>query len=205
MTVGTLGIVPYSDSAALLVLASASPRRRELLAQLGVRFRSTVAEIDETRLPGEEAEPYAVRVAAAKGRAVADLNSCAGLPVLAADTVVAIDGYVLQKPADRKAGVEMLMRLAGCEHHVISAVAVVHGGVLRTSVNRTAVRLSNITRDQANRYWDTGEPEDKAGGYAIQGLGAVFVAHIEGSYSAVMGLPLFETARLLAQCGIGVL
>jgi len=201
--------VPYSDSSAdssvSLVLASASPRRHELLAQLGVRFRSTAAEIDETRLASEEAVPYALRVAAAKGRAVADLESSGQLPVLAADTVVALDGHVLQKPADREGGVEMLMRLAGREHDVISAVVVVHGGVLRTSVNRTVVRFSDITRDQANRYWDTGEPEDKAGGYAIQGLGAVFVAHIEGSYSAVMGLPLFETARLLAQCGIVVL
>jgi len=204
-----LAIVPYSDSSAdssvSLVLASASPRRHELLAQLGVRFRSTAAEIDETRLASEEAVPYALRVAAAKGRAVADLESSGQLPVLAADTVVALDGHVLQKPADREGGVEMLMRLAGREHDVISAVVVVHGGVLRTSVNRTVVRFSDITRDQANRYWDTGEPEDKAGGYAIQGLGAVFVAHIEGSYSAVMGLPLFETARLLAQCGIVVL
>ena len=197
--------MPYPDSSASLVLASASPRRHELLAQLGVRFRSTAAEIDETRLASEEAVPYALRVAAAKGRAVADLESSAGLPVLAADTVVALDGHVLQKPADREGGVDMLMRLAGREHDVISAVVVVHGGVLRTSVNRTAVRFSDITRDQANRYWDTGEPEDKAGGYAIQGLGAVFVAHIEGSYSAVMGLPLFEAARLLAQCGIAVL
>ena len=197
--------MPYPDSSASLVLASASPRRHELLAQLGVRFRSTAAEIDETRLASEEAVPYALRVAAAKGRAVANLESSAGFPVLAADTVVALDGHVLQKPADREGGVEMLMRLAGREHDVISAVVVVHGGVLRTSVNRTLVRFSDITRDQANRYWDTGEPEDKAGGYAIQGLGAVFVAHIEGSYSAVMGLPLFETARLLAQCGIVVL
>jgi septum formation protein len=196
--------VPHPDSSVSLVLASASPRRHELLAQLGVRFRSTAAEIDEKRLAGEEAVSYAVRVATAKGRAVADLQSSAELPVLGADTVVTLDGYVLQKPADRAEGVEMLMQLAGREHHVISAVAVVHGGVLRTSVNRTAVRFSDITRDQANRYWDTGEPEDKAGGYAIQGLGAVFVAHIEGSYSAVMGLPLFETARLLAQCGLVV-
>jgi len=200
-----MAIAPYPDSSASLVLASASPRRHELLAQLGVRFRSTAAEIDETRLASEEAVPYALRVAAAKGRAVADLESSGQLPVLAADTVVALDGHVLQKPADREGGVEMLMRLAGREHDVISAVVVVHGGVLRTSVNRTVVRFSDITRDQANRYWDTGEPEDKAGGYAIQGLGAVFVAHIEGSYSAVMGLPLFETARLLAQCGIVVL
>jgi len=200
-----LAIVPYPDSSVSLVLASASPRRRELLAQLGVRFRSTAAEIDETRLASEEAVPYALRVATAKGRAVADLESSAELPVLAADTVVALDGHVLQKPADREQGVEMLMRLAGREHDVISAVVVVHGGVLRTSVNRTAVRFSDISMDQANRYWDTGEPEDKAGGYAIQGLGAVFVAHIEGSYSAVMGLPLFETARLLEQCGIVVL
>lgn len=146
-----------------------------------------------------------MRVAAAKGRAVANLASSAGLPVLAADTVVAIDGHVLQKPADRDSGIDMLTRLAGREHHVISAVVVVHDGALLTSVNRTSVRFGAITRDQANRYWDTGEPQDKAGGYAIQGLGAVFVEYIAGSYSAVVGLPLFETARLLEQCGIGLL
>lgn len=184
-----------------LILASASPRRRELLMQIGVQHRVLPVDIDETPRPGEVPEMFAERIAREKARA--GWAACGGaLPVLAADTDVVLDGQILGKPRNRAHGVEMLRRLSGQTHHVLSAVALIctGGEALRLSVSRVRMRL--ITPAEIDAYWASGEPADKAGGYAIQGLGATFVEYLEGSYSGVMGLPLCETAALFRECGI---
>jgi septum formation protein len=186
-------------------LASASPRRQALLTQIGIGYTLLHAEVDEARLPGEPAEDYVRRVALEKARAGrALLSGQAGLPVLGADTAVVADGRIMGKPRDRDEGIDMLLSLSGRSHQVLSAVAL--------SAAREAVRVSEsrvtfrtLTRAQCAAYWDTGEPLDKAGGYAIQGRAAVFVSRLEGSYSGVMGLPVYETAELLREFGIEVL
>jgi septum formation protein len=185
-----------------LILASASPRRRELLAQLGVPFEVAAAAIDETPRPGETVEALVVRLAIAKARA-----GQKGAPealVIGSDTEVELDGRIFGKPGDEAAGVEMLLSLAGRTHTVWSAVAVVQGALEDVRVNRSRVAFRAISSAEARAYWASGEPRDKAGGYAIQGLGAVFVSHLEGSYSGVMGLPVFETAALLAEFGVAI-
>ena len=186
-------------------LASASPRRRQLLEQMGLRFEAAAADVDEGLRPGEAAEDYVSRVAEAKARAVVRRLGNPGLPVLAADTAVVLDGAVLGKPRDRADGVAMLGRLAGRSHQVLSAVALWHAGEIRKALSRSRVSFRAISPEEAAAYWASGEPADKAGGYGIQGLGAVFVESLEGSYSGVMGLPLFETAALLKEIGIDVL
>lgn len=177
------------------ILASASPRRRDLLAQIGARFRVAAVDLDETPLPGEAPEDYVGRLARAKAAAGSALFP--GLPVLAADTTVTVDGRPMGKPADEEEAVAMLMALSGRAHSVHTAVAMVQGerGALRHS--HTRVRFRPLDPRECRAYWRTGEPADKAGGYAIQGLGAVFVEAIEGSYSGVVGLPLAETWELL--------
>ena len=192
---------------AILCLASASPRRRELLMQIGVPHLAQPADLDETPLVGEAPADYVERLARAKAQAVWRERRAAGalrLPVLGADTTVTIDNHVLGKPADETALQAMFERLSGREHEVWSAVALANerGTVSRRSCTRVKFRV--ITPAQVARYWASGEPRDKAGGYAIQGLGALFVERIEGSYSGVVGLPLFETAVLLVAAGIGV-
>lgn len=183
------------------VLASKSPRRQELLAQLGLRFTVVTADIPEQPRAGEAAADYALRIAREKALAVQRAAGTA-LPVLGADTDVVVDGVILGKPRDRADGMAMLLRLAGRAHEVYSAVAVVQGERVETALSVTRVHFGAITPDQAAAYWDTGEPVDKAGGYAIQGLGAQFVRAIEGSYSGVVGLPLYETVELLRGFGI---
>jgi len=185
-----------------LVLASASPRRRALLEQIGVPHRVQPVDVDETPRPGEAPEVLALRLALAKARAGAALAG--GAPVLGADTVVVLDGRCLGKPAGRAEAVETLCRLGGREHEVVTAVALCEGGREASRLSVSRVRMRPITRAEAEAYWETGEPRDKAGGYAIQGLGAVFVAELRGSYSGVMGLPLHETAELLAAFGVPV-
>jgi len=187
-----------------LVLASASPRRSELLAQIGVRFRRQVVNIDETPRARESAEDYVRRVALEKARAARrELGDDEAL-VLGADTAVVIDGRPLGKPADLAHARDMLRRLSGRTHRVLSAVALVgEREALRVSESRVWFRPLNDAEIEA--YWGTGEPHDKAGGYAIQGLGAVFVERLEGSYSGVMGLPLYETAQLLKEFGMDIL
>ncbi|MHC6227200.1 Maf family protein [Pseudomonas sp. X10] len=184
-----------------LFLASGSPRRRELLAQIGVPFTSVVAPVDETPLPGESAPAYVERLARAKAQA-----GLAGLArpavVLGADTAVVLDGRILGKPEGRGHALAMLAELAGREHQVLTAVALTDGQRCLSQCVASEVRLRPISPDEAQRYWATGEPLDKAGGYAIQGLGAIFVTGLQGSYSAVVGLPLSETAELLGQFGI---
>lgn len=186
-------------------LASASPRRRELLQQLGVACVVRPADVDESIRSGERPDEYVRRVAAGKARAVAASAAEPATLVLAADTAVVHDGKIFGKPADRADALQMLARLSGSSHEVYSGVAVMGGPECRHAVSRSAVRFRVISAAEAGAYWDTGEPADKAGAYGIQGLGAVFVESLNGSYSGVMGLPLFETARLLESFGYRLL
>ncbi len=179
-----------------LYLASGSPRRRELLTQIGVPFSVVSAPIDETPLPDEGVSAYAVRLARAKAEAGFARLRGPGV-VLAADTVVSASCQILGKPRDREHALAMLAQLSDDHHQVITAVAVTDGTRCLDVCVGTHVYFRAISPQEAERYWATGEPLDKAGGYAIQGLGAVFVRELIGSYSTVVGLPLFETARLL--------
>ena len=187
-----------------IYLASASPRRRELLEQIGVRYRQLLVDVPEVPQPQEVAEMYVLRVALAKARAGRALLAAGErLPVLGADTAVVIDGEVLGKPRDRSDALAMMARLSGQWHQVISAVAVVSPeGEEHSRLSVSAVQFRPVTREEAEAYWQSGEPGDKAGGYAIQGRAAVFIERLEGSYSGVMGLPLFETAEVLERFGI---
>jgi septum formation protein len=184
-------------------LASASPRRRELLAAQGYRFAVIDASIAEVPEPGESARHYVERMAAGKARAGrAALPAGDRRPVLAADTEVVVDGCILGKPGTLPQEQEMLGLLSGRAHRVLSAVALDDGGSLAVVVTETVVHLRELESAEIRAYWRSGEPCDKAGGYAIQGLAAAFVERIVGSYSGVVGLPLFETARLLQDSGI---
>jgi septum formation protein len=185
-------------------LGSASPRRSELLRQIGVRFEVRPAAIPEAQRVGEPAAAYVARLAAAKAEAVwAGLAPSAPRPVLAADTAVVLDERVLGKPADQDAAVAMLEQLSGRSHRVLTAVALRCGSGTETVLSESEVRFRATTGAEREAYCRTGEPLDKAGGYGIQGRAAVFVEHLRGSYSAVVGLPLFETATLLERCGVG--
>lgn len=191
----------------MLYLASGSPRRRELLQQIGVPFARVTAEVDECWRPGEPALDYARRLAAEKagaGRTLLLQQGIADPLVLGADTIGLLDEEILAKPRDREDAVAMLLRMAGRTHQVITAVALASVGGVQVAHSLTAVTFHPLSRQQAEAYWDTGEPADKAGAYGIQGLGAVFVSRIEGSYTGVVGLPLFETAQLLQQAGVPV-
>jgi septum formation protein len=185
-------------SSAFVHLASGSPRRRELLRQIGVAFRVIAAAVDEHVLPGESAPDYVRRLAAAKAEAGWRCSRDPDAPVLAADTAVVLDEEILGKPTDRLDGEQMLRRLSGRTHTVLTAVALRSAAGLDLLVSHSFVTFRRIEAAEAAAYWDTGEPVDKAGGYAIQGRGAVFIADLRGSYSGVMGLPLFETAQLLS-------
>jgi nucleoside triphosphate pyrophosphatase len=184
----------------VLRLASVSPRRRELLAQIGVPHVVTGAHIDESALPGELPRAYVQRMARAKAQAVWERDP--SLPVLAADTTVVLDGVIFGKPQDRDDAVRMLSTLSGRTHEVLTAVALAtrSGVAMRLSESRVTFRA--LTTAECSAYWDTGEPRDKAGAYAVQGFAAVFIESLAGSYSGVMGLPLFETAQLLAAAGV---
>ncbi|HDS1766169.1 Maf-like protein [Pseudomonas putida] len=185
----------------LLYLASGSPRRRELLTQIGVPFIVINAPVDESPLPSESAPAYVERLARAK--AAAGLARVDGpAVVLGADTAVVLDGRILGKPENREDALAMLADLSGREHQVLTAVALDDGQRVHSFCVTSKVRFRAISTDEAQRYWASGEPVDKAGGYAVQGLGAVFVTGLSGSYSAVVGLPLCETADLLGQFGI---
>jgi len=187
-----------------LVLASASPRRAALLQQIGIRFRQQTADIDERRLAGESPADYVRRLALDKARAVYQRVGSEQLPVLGSDTTVVVDDDLLGKPATMAEHVQMMKRLSGRSHRVLTAVAIVSDDE-RVISSETRVFFRAITEYEAECYWQTGEPADKAGGYAIQGLGAAFIERIDGSYSGVMGLPLFETGTLLEEFGIQVL
>jgi septum formation protein len=184
----------------MIRLASASPRRRELLTQIGVPHIVTVPHIDESALPGERPADYVQRIARAKAEAV--WNGDNSLPVLSADTTVVLNGEMFGKPSGREHAIDMLARLSGKTHEVMTAVVLVSASGTAVRMNTSEVRFRTLTLEECAAYWETGEPRDKAGGYAIQGRAAVFVESIAGSYSGVMGLPLFETAALLREAGI---
>ncbi|MFR0692626.1 Maf family protein [Enterobacterales bacterium AE_CKDN230030158-1A_HGKHYDSX7] len=188
---------------AQLYLASSSPRRRELLTQIGLPFNIVPASIDETPEAGESAPAYVERLARSKAQAGLNfLAQRADVCVLGADTAVVLDGRILGKPVDRDDALATLQALSGREHEVLTAVAVADRDRCEARVVSSRVTFREISAEEAERYWETGEPQDKAGGYAIQGLAAVFVSRVEGSYSAVVGLPLCETSALLADFSI---
>lgn len=186
-----------------IVLASASARRSQLLRQIGVRHEVVAADIDECPQPGEHPAAYVERLARDKAQAVVNaLDGRPDRPVLAADTTVVEGGRIFGKPEDEAACVAMLGALAGRTHEVLTAIALWNAGQLRLVLSTSYVTFRAIDAGECRRYWVTGEPAGKAGAYAIQGRGAVFVSRLEGSFSGVMGLPLFETAALLDAAGV---
>ncbi|HTW38206.1 MAG TPA: Maf family protein [Steroidobacteraceae bacterium] len=187
-------------AAPVLCLASASPRRRELLAQIGVAHEVAPAEIDEARLAGEPPREYVLRLA--RGKALAIHAHRPQEPVLAADTAVVLGQSVYGKPRDRADALAMLKALGGRAHQVLTAVALATPAGLTSALSESTVELRALSEAECLAYWDTGEPLDKAGAYAIQGCGAVFVRSLRGSFSGVMGLPLYETAQLLRAAGL---
>jgi septum formation protein len=203
-------VITQSDRG--IYLASRSPRRRELLAQIGVRFHlllfrdkpETDAELDESPLAEETPAAYVERVARAKALAGWKRLEQRNLPraaVLAADTTVALDGRILGKPADRRDAAAMLAELAGTRHQVLSAVAVKQESQFESVLSVSEVEFKPLSPDEIRLYCATGECDDKAGAYAIQGRAAQFVVELRGSFSGVMGLPLYETAQLLERMG----
>jgi septum formation protein len=183
-----------------LTLASTSPRRQEILAALGVKFEVAVVDVDERRLQHETAEQMVLRLALAKAEAAASAHL-----VIGADTAVIAGDRILGKPQDKKEAVAMLLSLSGRGHCVLTGVALLGPQGVETALSATEVYFREISRDEAVAYWQSGEPCDKAGAYGIQGLGGIFVERIEGSYSGVVGLPIYETAQLLRNAGISVL
>lgn len=188
------------SSSPQLHLASTSPRRREILQSLGIEFAVAMVETDESPQTGESAEDLVLRLAIAKAEAATGADY-----VLGSDTVVVLDDCVLGKPVDADDAVDMLLALSGRSHSVLTGVALRTPNGTRTVLSKTDVWFREIDRDEAIRYWHSGEPADKAGGYGIQGRGGIFVEAIHGSYSGVMGLPVFETVELLKSAGIEVL
>jgi septum formation protein len=195
-----------------IYLASRSARRRDLLKQMGVNFEMLLlregagreADFDETPLPGETPRDYAMRLAKLKAEAGwtrLEQRRLMRHPVLAADTTVALGNEILAKPKDREDAVAMLKRLSGSTHFVYSAVAVKFNDRMEDAMSETTVRFKPLSDDEIRRYVATGEPFDKAGAYGIQGKAGMFIEHISGSYTGVMGLPVFETARLLSAFG----
>jgi septum formation protein len=190
-------------SARSIYLASGSPRRRELLQQIGVSFQVIGADLDETALQGESALAYVSRLAQAKAAVGWERSRASGdAPVLAADTAVVLDGRILGKPKGLDDAMAMLLELSGRTHEVLTAVALRSRSGIEGKVSRSTVTFRPIDPSEARAYWETGEPSDKAGAYAIQGYAAIFIADLKGSYSGVMGLPLFETAALLEAAGV---
>jgi septum formation protein len=187
-----------------LILASASPRRKELLEQLGVKFHVHAVDMDESMLPGETVLQHVKRLALEKARLGFEQISQQGNDpaVLAADTVVEIGGEVLGKPENRQQAAVFLTRLSGKKHKVHTAVAVVTGTKELTEISSSEVEFTTLSEQKIAAYVATGEPLDKAGAYAIQGIAAQFIVNLNGSYSGVMGLPLYETALLFSACGV---
>jgi len=189
----------------LIVLASGSPRRQELLRQINLPHQVRPADVDETRSPGEPPSDYACRIALDKAEHVARLlDGADDRIILAADTAVVLGDEVIGKPADAEVAASMLRRLSGREHQVLTAVAGIRGGRRLLELSVSSVAFRPISETEISTYVASGEPMGKAGAYAIQGCAAVFTERLAGSYSGVMGLPLFETARLLAQLGVAI-
>lgn len=187
-----------------IILASASPRRTELLDQLGVNYRVKPVDIDESINAGESAADYVERMALEKMRCGYSANGSDRI-TLGADTCIALDDEILGKPQDEVDAARILRRLSGRSHFVYSAVAVCGSQIERVLVNRTEVSFAKLEQKVIDAYIETGEPLDKAGAYAIQGVAAQFITQLTGSYSSVMGLPLYETSLLLNQSGIKTL
>jgi septum formation protein len=191
----------------MIYLASGSPRRQQLLRQLGVAFEVVVPDVAEQPRAGEAAADYVARLARAKaeeGAAMIRAAARPARPVLGADTEVVLDGEILGKPRDRDHGIAMLRRLSGCTHQVLTAIRILHQDELQGAVVESRVRFAALSEEDIARYWDSGEPAGKAGGYAVQGRAAAFIARIDGSYTGIVGLPLFELAQLLKRIGVGV-
>ena len=189
-----------------LYLSSQSPRRRALLAELGVPFEALATEVDETPLLAEDAGDYVSRLALAKARAGLALLSPADADVwvLGSDTTVVAEGAILEKPLDYDDFRRMMSLLSGRTHQVMTAVSLVSTDLCLNQLVVTDVTFADLSEAQLEAYWRSGEPQDKAGGYAIQGLASIFVSKVEGSYSAVVGLPMRETAQLLSQAGFSL-
>jgi septum formation protein len=185
-----------------LHLASISPRRQEILTALGLTFSSAGVDLDERRINGESAQDMVLRLAQHKAAAATVKEPTV---VIAADTTVVLGGKVYGKPVDRKDCLAMLQDLSGRTHQVVTGVAVRSTRGVQTALSTTEVQFREISPDEALAYRQSGEPRDKAGAYAIQGKGGVFVAAISGSYSGVVGLPVFETAGLLRDAGLNIL
>lgn len=196
-----------SSGAPPLILASASPRRVELLRQLGVPHVVRAADIDERRLSGEAVSDCVLRLARAKATVAREAlpeAQRAATCVLGADTAVVLDDEMLGKPHTREPALAMLRRLSGREHRVLTGIALWSAGGCEVALSDSCVRFRTLEEGECERYWHSGEPQDKAGAYAIQGRAAAFIAELRGSYSGVMGLPLFETAELLRRAGVPV-
>lgn len=187
-----------------IILASASPRRVELLQQISVEFEQRVADIDETHQKGETAEQFVCRLAEEKAQAVFDQSS-KELPVLGSDTIVVVDEHILGKPADYQHAVQMLKMISGRKHQVMTAVTLVSTHQQKTRLNISDVTFMALNQETIDAYWQTGESIGKAGAYAVQGIAAQFITEIKGSYSSIMGLPLYEVRCLLEESGIAVL
>ena len=187
-----------------ITLASASPRRRELLDQIGVKYDVLPVDIDESIQVGETDKDYVQRLAIEKARAGFNRQG-AEQPVLGSDTIVVLEDQILGKPKDKQEGLTMLSALSANEHQVMTSVAMVDAERQICLLNVSRVCFRDLSQAEMEAYWNTGEPLDKAGGYGIQGLAAQFIQRLDGSYSGVMGLPLFETAQLLEKFGIPLL
>ncbi|WDE10941.1 Maf family protein [Thalassomonas haliotis] len=188
-----------------LVLASKSPRRSELLAQLGYQFDCIAADIDESVSGSESPGDYVKRLSCEKALAVANTlekRQADNTLVLGSDTAVVVDNIILGKPIDLSDCQRMLTMLSGRCHQVITGIAVTHGREITSELVVTEVSFKELSPQEISRYWQTGEPQDKAGAYGIQGIGGQFVTGLRGSYSAVVGLPLYETAQILLACGL---
>ena len=190
------------EMAPKLLLASQSPRRRELLKQIGVKFSVSIQNIDESHRIDERPCDIVVRLAEQKATACLQKSGDVNTVILASDTIVVLGEEVFGKPEGKFDAIRMLLRLSQSTHRVLTAVSVKCYGKSKTLCSETVVTFRAITAEEAEYYWETGEPRGKAGAYAIQGLGAIFIQSISGSYSGVMGLPLFETAELLREFGI---
>lgn len=191
----------------MLYLASGSPRRRELLQQIGVPFEVVKVTVDESPLAGEDPFDYVLRLAAAKALAGVTWLVQQGVRaplVLGSDTTGVLHGEILGKPRNRDDAIAMLQRMGGHTHQVITGIALAGEAGVQVAHSVTDVTFRPISEREAEAYWITGEPADKAGAYGIQGFGAIFVARIEGSYTGVVGLPLFETSELLRQAGVAI-
>ena len=196
-----------------IYLASQSPRRRALIEQLGIHYQSLDVEVDESPQPEEAPAGFVARLALEKAWAGWQLVMKQSIPVVGADTCILLDQQIIGKPDNREQSIELLKRYSGRTHQVATGVAIVGPAmgkpgaeiVQHVRVNTSTVTFRPITHEECEQYWETGEPQGKAGGYAIQGKAAVFIEKLEGSYSGVMGLPLFEFAELIAMYGIKIL